>query len=105
VDESLFFANASYLEDQVFKQIYYNDTITHVVLMCSAVNEIDYSALEVLEELNRQLREQGLLLHLSEVKGPVLDKTARHRIYGTSHWLHLPVPASGVFRSLQTLSI
>jgi len=84
VDESLFFANASYLEDQVFKQIYYNDTITHVVLMCSAVNEIDYSALEVLEELNRQLREQGLLLHLSEVKGPVLDK-----LRGTEFMEHL----------------
>jgi SulP family sulfate permease len=84
VDESLFFANASYLEGQVFKQIYYHDAITHVILMCSAVNEIDYSALEVLEELNRQLREQGLLLHLSEVKGPVLD-----RLRGTEFIGHL----------------
>ena len=84
VDESLFFANASYLEDKVFSQIYHHDAITHVVLMCSAVNEIDYSALEVLEELDRHLREQGLMLHLSEVKGPVLD-----RLRGTEFMDHL----------------
>ena len=84
MDESLFFANASYLEDEVFNQVYHHDRITHVVLMCSAVNEIDYSALEVLEELDRQLSEQGLLLHLSEVKGPVLD-----RLRGTEFMDHL----------------
>jgi SulP family sulfate permease len=45
-----------------------------VVLMCSAVNEVDYSALETLETLNTQLSEMGVRLHLSEVKGPVMDK-------------------------------
>ena len=45
--------------------------------MCSAVNEIDFSALEVLEKLNRQFEELGLALHLSEVKGPVLDRLHR----------------------------
>jgi len=41
--------------------------------MCSAVNEIDFSALEVLEMINQRLNEQGIKLHLSEVKGPVMD--------------------------------
>lgn len=73
VDESLFFANASFLENLVYSKVYENDQIAHVVLMCSAVNEIDFSALEVLEMINQRLNEQGIKLHLSEVKGPVMD--------------------------------
>lgn len=74
VDESLFFANASALEDRVLAEIFKRDEISHVILIFSAVNEVDYSALEVLELLNKQLYEQGVCLHLSEVKGPVLDR-------------------------------
>jgi SulP family sulfate permease len=73
VDESLFFANASYLEDTIYSRVFDNDHIAHVVLMCSAVNEIDYSALEVIEAINSRLIEQGVCLHMSEVKGPVFD--------------------------------
>ena len=73
VEESLFFANASFLETLIYNRIYANDKIAHVVLMCSAINEIDYSALEVLEMINERLRDQGICLHLSEVKGPVMD--------------------------------
>ena len=44
------------------------------MLMCPAVNEIDFSALESLEAINERLREAGVGFHLSEVKGPVLDQ-------------------------------
>jgi len=42
-----------------------------VLLHCSAVNNIDLSALEMLEQLNQRLIEQGIKLHFSEVKIPV----------------------------------
>ena len=74
VDESLFFANASALEEKVLSEVFSRDNISHVILVFSAVNEVDYSALETLELLNKRLYEQGICLHLSEVKGPVLDK-------------------------------
>lgn len=74
VDESLFFANASALEEKVLSDVFSRDQISDVILVFSAVNEVDYSALEVLEVLNNQLYEQGICLHLSEVKGPVLDR-------------------------------
>ena len=45
--------------------------------MCSAVNEIDLSALETLETLDHRLRDMGVTLHLSEVKGPVMDRLRR----------------------------
>jgi sulfate permease, SulP family len=51
--------------------------VKHVVLMCSAVNAIDASALESLEEINHRLADAGIKLHLSEVKGPVMDRLKR----------------------------
>ncbi|MGI1661633.1 SulP family inorganic anion transporter [Palleronia sp. KMU-117] len=77
IDESLYFANARYLEDFIYDRVVGDRAIRHVVLMCSAVNEIDMSALESLEALNHRLNEIGIRLHLSEVKGPVMDRLER----------------------------
>ena len=52
-------------------------SVRHVILMCSAVNEIDASALESLEAINHRLADAGIGLHLSEVKGPVMDRLQR----------------------------
>jgi len=76
IDESLYFVNARFLEDLILDRLARDKDLRHVVLMCSAVNEIDYSALENLEEINKRLTEQGIGLHLSEVKGPVMDRLA-----------------------------
>lgn len=73
VDESLYFANARWLEDRLYDPVAANPEIRDVVLICSAVNEIDMSALEGLESLNQRLRDADVRFHLSEVKGPVMD--------------------------------
>ncbi len=77
VDESLYFVNARFLEDLIQKRVTEGTTIRNVVLMCSAVNEVDFSALESLEAINRRLGDMGVGLHLSEVKGPVMDRLKR----------------------------
>lgn len=77
VDESLYFANARYLEDAIYKKVTDNQELKDVVLLCSAVNDIDMSALESLEAINQRLSSSGVKLHLSEVKGPVMDKLDR----------------------------
>ncbi|MBR9650166.1 SulP family inorganic anion transporter [Thalassovita aquimarina] len=77
VDESLYFANARFLEDYVYDRIAGDQPVKHVVLQCSAVNEIDMSALESLEAINHRLHDAGISLHLSEVKGPVMDRLQR----------------------------
>ena len=77
VDESLYFANARYLENTIYQLIAEDQNIEHVVLMCSAVNEIDGSALESLETISEQLKETDVTLHLSEVKGPVTDRLSK----------------------------
>ncbi|MEQ5869508.1 sulfate permease [Sagittula sp. NFXS13] len=80
VDESLYFANARFLEDYVLNRVTCDQPIKHVVLHCAAVNEVDMSALHTLEELNRRLSDMGILLHLSEVKGPVMDRLIRSHL-------------------------
>ena len=82
VDESLYFVNARFLEEYVLSRVAECQNLRHVVLMFPAVNEVDMSALETLEEINRRLSEQGITLHLTEVKGPVMDRLKR------SHFLH-----------------
>ena len=77
VDESLYFPNTRYLEDQISGFAADKPELTDVVLMFSAVNEIDLSALESLEAINTRLRDAGVRLHLSEVKGPVMDRLKR----------------------------
>jgi sulfate permease, SulP family len=77
VDESLYFANARFLEDQIYALLAANPDTRHLVLVCPAVNDIDMSALESLENINARLKDAGVTLHLSEVKGPVTDKLNR----------------------------
>ncbi len=77
VDESLYFANSRALEDRINDAVASRPALKHVVLQCSAINDIDASALESLETINHRLREAGVQLHLSEVKGPVMDRLRR----------------------------
>lgn len=74
VDESLYFANARFLEDRVLELVSSQPELTDIVLVCPAVNLIDASALESLEAINERLEAGGVRFHLSEVKGPVMDR-------------------------------
>lgn len=88
VDESLYFANARFLEDLIQKRVTTGCSVRNVVLMFSAVNEVDYSALESLEAINHRLKDMDVRLHFSEVKGPVMDRLKRS---------HLPDDLNGRF--------
>jgi SulP family sulfate permease len=77
VDESLYFANARWLEDRIYELVAERPQLEHVVLMCPAVNLIDASALESLETISDRLKAAGVTFHLSEIKGPVMDALER----------------------------
>ena len=77
VDESLTYLNARWLEEYVLERVATQPELRHVILMCSAVNVIDASGLESLEAINHRLADGGISLHLSEVKGPVMDRLLR----------------------------
>jgi SulP family sulfate permease len=74
VDASMFFANARSVEDRINAEVAARPALEHVVLQCSAMNDIDASALESLEAIASRLNDSGIALHFSEIKGPVMDK-------------------------------
>ena len=73
IDESLYFANIQYLEEFILYEASLSKEIRHVVVIFAAVNGLDLSALEGLESINNRLFDRGIRMHLSEVKGPVMD--------------------------------
>jgi SulP family sulfate permease len=77
VDESLYFANTRYLEEALLKIAAERPELKQLVLIGSAINFIDSSALHTLENLIQELRDAGVELHLAEVKGPVMDGLKR----------------------------
>ena len=74
VDASLYFPNARFIEELVNETVAANPAVRHVILECLAVNTIDLSALESLSAINKRLADGGITLHLSAVKGPVMDR-------------------------------
>jgi SulP family sulfate permease len=74
IDESLFFGNLNAVEERLAAEIAHAGETRHVVLVMSAVNRIDATAAEVLGDINRDLKERRIQLHLAEVKGPVHDR-------------------------------
>jgi SulP family sulfate permease len=74
VDAGLFFGNVDAVMAHIEDELAAHPAARHLVLVLSAVNEIDTSALFGLMELNQMLRQRGIGLHLAEVKGPVMDR-------------------------------
>jgi sulfate permease, SulP family len=72
IDSGMFFGNAELINDRVLEALHAETE--HVVLVLSAVNLIDTSALYSLAELNRNLLSRSIKLHLAEVKGPLMDR-------------------------------
>jgi len=79
IDESLSHLNVRTIEAFLLAEIAARPEVRHLVLMCSGINAIDASGLEMLEALTHRLAEAGVLLHLSEVKGPVMDRLRKTR--------------------------
>ncbi|MEZ5907167.1 MAG: sulfate permease [Hyphomicrobiaceae bacterium] len=77
IDESLYFANAAFLEDNVLRIVAKQPDIKDVVIICTSVNVIDASALETLERLIERLRAGGVTLHLAAVKLMVYERLQR----------------------------
>ena len=74
VDAGLFFGNVEAVNGRIDEELAQHAGTRHLVLVLSAVNAIDTSALFGLVELNASLRRRGVVLHLAEVKGPVMDR-------------------------------
>lgn len=84
VDESLYFANMAYLEERLLEMVAQRPEVRDLVLINSAVNFIDGSALETLKNLIGELQDAEVTFHMAEVKGPVMERLERS---GFRSWL------------------
>jgi SulP family sulfate permease len=84
IDESIFLGNLSAIESRLMAEIARLSEPQGVVLIMSAVNQVDLTAVEALTEIHVSLAGRGIALHLAEVKGPVQD-----RLQPTDFWNHL----------------
>nr|MBP8099524.1 STAS domain-containing protein [Acinetobacter sp.] len=74
VDENLTFLNANTLKEFVILEVSQHANLKHVVVNCSSVSNIDFSALDALAEINNELQKLNIKFHLTEIKGPVMDR-------------------------------
>ena len=81
IDESITFANVNFIENFITAELNRQEAIEHVVFILTSVSDIDATALEALENLNKSLRDIGIIMHLSEVKGPVFDKLEKTHLF------------------------
>jgi SulP family sulfate permease len=83
IDAGLFFGNVEAVNERIEEELKARPGLRHLVLVLSAVNAIDTSALFGLAELNQLLRQRGIGLHLAEVKGPVMDRLKASELLST----------------------
>ncbi len=83
IDASFYFANASLIKDTLEGvERHAEGTLERVVLDATSINEIDSSAVHVLEHVAEEFKEDGVVFRLAGVKGPVSDVLERA---GLSH--------------------
>ena len=80
IDESLTFLNTNSLKGFLINQMSQSPKLQHVIINCSSISSIDFSALEMLEDMNSELNKLNIRLHFSEVKGPVMDKLQHSKL-------------------------
>ena len=80
IDENLNFLNAHIFKGFLINAVSQHIDLEHVVINCSSISSIDLSAVEMLEDVNAELNKLNIKLHLSEIKGPVMDKLQHSKL-------------------------
>ncbi len=82
IDSDLIFNNMDGVIERIEHELQVRPDVRDVVLVLSAVNMVDTTALLALNELNKHMGEQKRRLHLCEVKGPVMDRLKLSKLLG-----------------------
>jgi len=77
-ESKLFFGNADFFKETIMKRIHHEDSqISHVVIDGSIINDVDSTAKHMLRDLDKELNDQGVSLHLCGLVGQVRDSLYR----------------------------
>ena len=74
IDESIYFANSQLIAEKIEGLLSEHPTTDCVLLILSAVNQLDTTALGMLTELEKTLSARHITLQFAEIKGPVQDR-------------------------------
>ena len=74
IDRSIYFGNAEYVEEQIFKLIARHDDVECLVLDMRSVNGIDASGEAMLRRLVERLERAEMTVHFAEAHAPVIEK-------------------------------
>lgn len=77
VDENIYFANALQIEDKFLKRSQRRQGTNHLLMVCSSINMIDATGIQMLHRLNANLARAGITFHLCDVKGTLLPQLER----------------------------
>ena len=80
-DAPLFFANASYLEDQITGITLSKEKLKHIIIVANGINDIDASGEEALSLIIERIRSAGLDISLSGVNESVLKVLKRTHLF------------------------
>jgi SulP family sulfate permease len=93
-DGALLFVNVSYFEDALLQLERENPQISHILIKCSGINDIDASGVEMLSNLITRFKINGITLAFSGIKKQVQDvldrtglteKIGADNIFSTDH--------------------
>jgi len=78
----LFFANAGLFRQQI-RRLVKEKQPSWVVLQCEAITDIDVTAAEMLEQLDKELNAKGIHLAFAELRDRLQDLTLRYGLFET----------------------
>ncbi len=78
---SLFFANASYLEDKILELVSSMRELKHVLIVGNAINELDATGEEILSKLVDRLHEAGYEVSISGMNDSIIEIMKKTPLY------------------------
>ena len=104
---SLYFANTPKLVDDVMALIGHGSPVRWLVVDCTAIEDIDYTASVVIARLDEQLQQRHVRLALSTVLGPVQRQLDRYGIgpaLGADCYYGTPTEALDAFHAAREVT-
>lgn len=80
-DAPLFFANCASFKEKILSKITERPEAKRVVLDVSGISHVDSSAIHILKDLHKILKDKKILLQFADVKGPIRDLFQRNGLH------------------------
>ncbi len=97
----LFFANAGIFRQQV-RHLVREPRPSWVVLQCEAITDIDVTAAEMLEDLDKELNAAGVHMAFAEMRARLQDLTLRYGLFETLDRDHFYPTLKSAIAAIQT---